>query len=147
MLVNDDDLTYAKIRLDERSLRTLVAHVGDFAESLPRALCWAAAWDMTRDAEMPARDYVALVLRGIGGESDIGVVQSLLRQAQAALTQFADPAWAPTGRALLADAAPAAVRSAEPGSDLQLAWTRALALRGRHRRAARRCCAACSTGP
>jgi aminopeptidase N len=126
VLVNDDDLAYAKIRLDEQSLRTLVEHIGDFADSLPRALCWAAAWDMTRDAEMPARDYVSLVQRGIGGESDIGVVQSLLRQAQSAVTLFADPAWAPTGRAGLAAAALDHVRAAEPGSDLQLAWTRAL---------------------
>ena len=126
VLVNDDDLTFAKIRLDERSLATLVRHVGDFEESLPRALCWAAAWDMTRDAELPARDYLALVLNGLGGESDIGVVQSLLRQAQSAVTLFADPAWAPTGRAALAGAAWDALRSTAPGSDLQLAWARAL---------------------
>jgi aminopeptidase N len=126
VLVNDDDLTFAKIRLDETSLATLVEHVGDFADALPRALCWAAAWDMTRDAEMPARDYVALVQHGIGGETDIGVVQSLLRQAQSALTLFADPAWAPTGRTALATAAREAVAGAEAGSDLQLAWVRAL---------------------
>ncbi len=127
VLVNDDDLAYAKIRLDEASLATLVEHVGDFADSLPRALCWSAAWDMTRDGELAARDYVALVLAGLGRESDIGVVQSLLRQAQAAVTQFSDPAWAPTGRALIADAAHAALRGAEPGSDLQLAFARTLA--------------------
>jgi len=126
VLVNDDDLTYAKIRLDERSLATLTRSVGAFHDPLPRTLCWTAAWDMTRDAEMPARDYVATVLAGIGGETDIGVVQSLLRQVQAALTQFADPAWAPTGRAQVADAALRAVRAAEPGSDVQLAWARAL---------------------
>ena len=125
VLVNDDDLTFAKIRLDERSLVTLTGHVGSFTESLPRALCWAALWDMTRDAEMPARDYVAAVLAGIDGESDIGVVQSLLRQAQSAVTLFADPSWAPTGRAELAVAAHTAMLAAEPGSDLQLAWTRA----------------------
>ncbi len=127
VLVNDDDLAFAKIRLDERSLVTLVDHVGDFADSLPRALCWAAAWDMTRDAEMPARDYVALVLRGIAGETDIGVVQSLLRQAQSAVTLFADPSWAPTGRAALATAALEQLRAAEPASDLQLAWMRSMA--------------------
>jgi aminopeptidase N len=126
VLVNDDDLTFAKIRLDDRSLTTLVEHVGDFRESLPRALCWAAAWDMTRDAEMPARDYVQLVLAGIGGEDEIGVVQSLLRQAQSAVTLFSDPAWAPEGRTALAAAAYDAVHAAEPGSDLQLAWARAL---------------------
>ncbi|MDP3714540.1 MAG: aminopeptidase N [Mycobacteriales bacterium] len=126
VLVNDDDLTFAKIRLDERSLATVVGHVGAFTDSLPRALCWAAAWDMTRDAEMPARDYLALVLAGIDRETDIGVVQSLLRQAQSALALFADPAWAPTGKALLAERAHAALLAAAPGSDLQLAWTRAL---------------------
>ncbi len=125
VLVNDDDLTYAKIRLDVRSLATLTHHVGDFQESLPRALCWAATWDMTRDAEMPTRSYVATVLAGVGGESDIGLVQSLLRLAGTALIQYADPAWAPTGRAMLADSAHDAMLAAEPGSDLQLAWTRA----------------------
>jgi aminopeptidase N len=127
VLINDDDLTFAKIRLDEVSRATLVEHIGDFAESLPRALCWAAAWDMTRDAEMPARDYVALVQRGIGKETDIGVVQSLLRQAQSAVTLFADPAWAPTGRTALATTAHQAALTAEAGGDLQLAWLRALA--------------------
>ncbi len=126
VLVNDDDLTFAKIRLDERSLATLVAHVGDLAESLPRTLCWAAAWDMTRDAELPARDYVALVQAGIGGETNIGVVQSLLRQAQSAITLFADPGWVPVGRASLATTAYDAAQVAEPASDLQLAWVRAM---------------------
>ncbi len=126
VLVNDDDLTYAKIRLDERSLGTLIGHIGDITDSLPRALCWSAAWDMTRDAELPARDYVGLVLAGIARETDIGVVQSLLRQAQSVLTLFADPGWAPVGRAQLAAAAHEAVLAAAPGSDLQLAWARAL---------------------
>ena len=72
VLANDADLTFATIRLDERSLATLLEHVGDFAESLPRALCWAAAWDMTRDAELAARDYVSLVQRGVGGETWYG---------------------------------------------------------------------------
>jgi aminopeptidase N len=127
VLLNDDDLTYAKIRLDARSLDTLVAHVGDVAESLPRTLLWAAAWDMLRDAELPARDYLALVLNGIGRETDIGVVQSLLRQAQSSVSLFGSPEWAPTGRALLADAALSHARNATPGSDHQLAWVRALA--------------------
>jgi len=74
LLLNDDDLTFAKIRLDERSLETLMTSVGDLAESLPRALCWSAAWDMTRDAEMRATDFVALILRGIGTETDITAV-------------------------------------------------------------------------
>src|SRR5215472_6552613 len=65
VLVNDDDLTYAKIRLDPHSMDTLLASIGTFTESLPAALCWAAAWDMCRDGELAARDYVRLVLAGI----------------------------------------------------------------------------------
>ncbi len=61
LLLNDDDLTYAKLRLDERSMATVVQHIDGFESSLARALCWTAAWDMVRDAELSARDYLALV--------------------------------------------------------------------------------------
>ena len=81
VLINDEDLTYAKIRLDDHSLATLVESIGAFSDSLPAALCWAAAYDMCRDAEMPARDYVRLVLGGVDSVRDISVVQTLLRQA------------------------------------------------------------------
>ncbi|PRH76796.1 aminopeptidase N, partial [Streptomyces solincola] len=59
VLVNDDDLTYCKIRFDERSLETLRGHLGALSDPLARALCWSALWNMTRDALMPARDFVA----------------------------------------------------------------------------------------
>ena len=131
VLVNDDDLTYAKIRLDPHSLATVTEHIDGFESSLPRALCWAAAWDMTRDAEVAARDYVRLVLGGIGKEPDVGVVQSLLRQVQGALTFYTDPAHVPALRQQVADAAYEALRSAAPGSDLQLAWARAFASNAR----------------
>ncbi|NUP51082.1 MAG: aminopeptidase N [Catenulispora sp.] len=127
VLLNDDDLTYAKIRLDEHSMATLVEHIGDFAESLPRTLCWGAAWDMLRNAELAARDYIKLVLGGIGRESDIGVAQLLQRQARGAVELFADPAWRPTGQAALAEASWQHLRAAAPGSDFQLAWARAFA--------------------
>ncbi|GAA1808520.1 aminopeptidase N [Actinomadura chokoriensis] len=127
VLVNDDDLTYAKIRLDEHSQRTLIEHIGDIKESLPRALCWSAAWDMTRDAEMATRDYVRLVAKGIRGVTDISVTQTLLRQARTAVQQYADPAWRTDGLALLADTLSGLAREAEPGSDFQLAYTQAFA--------------------
>jgi aminopeptidase N len=123
VLVNDDDLTYCKVRLDEASLRTLrTGGIAKLASPLTRALCWSAAWDMTRDGEMPARDYVAQVIAGAEHESDIGVMQSLTRQALRALEIYVDPEWAPQGYIALADAALAALRAAPPGSDHQLAW-------------------------
>jgi aminopeptidase N len=127
VLVNDDDLAYAKIRLDEQSLAVITTDIGAFADSLPRALCWAAAWDMTRDAEMAATDYLTLVLSGISRETDIGVMTALLRQAQGALTYYTAEPNIAAGWARLADAACEATYAAAPGSDLQLAWVRTLA--------------------
>jgi aminopeptidase N len=128
VLVNDDDLTYAKIRLDDHSLQTLIDNsIGLFTESLPAALCWAAAWDMCRDGEMAARDYVRLVLSGISSVADISVVQTLLRQAGTAARRFADPGWQETGLALMASALRDMFQTAPAGSDAQLAYVRAFA--------------------
>ncbi len=127
VLVNDDDLSYAKIRLDEHSLRTVVSSIGTFTESLPAALCWSAAWDMCRDGEMAARDYVALVMSGISSITDISVVQTLLRQASTAVRRYADPAWRADGLELMAGSLRSLAQAAEPGSDAQLAYLRAFA--------------------
>ncbi|MFF9395714.1 aminopeptidase N [Streptomyces griseoluteus] len=131
VLLNDDDLSYAKVRLDEESLAVVTEHLGDFAESLPRALSWASAWDMTRDGELATRDYLSLVLSGIGKESDIGVVQSLHRQAKLAIDLYADPAARETLLTRWTEATLAHLRTAEPGSDHQLAWARAFAATAR----------------
>ncbi|TXL89032.1 aminopeptidase N [Streptomyces sp. IB2014 016-6] len=131
ILLNDDDLSYAKVRLDEESLRVVTAHLGDFTESLPRALSWASAWDMTRDGELATRDYLALVLSGIAKETDIGVVQSLHRQVKLALDLYAAPEWREAGLSQWTEATLAHLRTAEPGSDHQLAWARAFAATAR----------------
>ncbi|WP_329387612.1 aminopeptidase N [Streptomyces sp. NBC_01716] len=131
ILLNDDDLSYAKVRLDEESLRVVTAHLGDFAESLPRALSWASAWDMTRDGELATRDYLALALSGIAKETDIGVVQSLHRQVKLALDLYAAPEWREAGLTQWTEATLAHLRTAEPGSDHQLAWARAFAATAR----------------
>ena len=127
LLLNDDDLSYAKVRLDEASLAFVTEHLGAFTDSLPRALCWASAWDMTRDGELAARDYLTLALSGLPRESDIGVVQSVHRQVRAALEAYTDPAWRESGLERWAAAAEEQRRAAEPGSAHQLAWARALA--------------------
>jgi aminopeptidase N len=127
LLVNDDDLTYCKLRLDDHSLETLrVGGIEMLRDPLPRALAWSAAWDMTRDGELPTREYLELVLAGVEQETDIGVMQSLTRQALRALEIYADPTWSPQGYAAFADKAITALRAAAPGSDHQLAWAHAL---------------------
>jgi aminopeptidase N len=127
VLVNDEDLTYAKLRLDERSLATLRTRIGAIPDPLARALCWSAAWDMTRDAELPAREWVQLVLAGVDAETEISVVQSLLARVQTALNSYADPSWAPTGWTMLAEHALSSLEAAPAGSDAQLQWSRTFA--------------------
>ena len=124
VLLNDRDLTYTKLRLDERSTQTLVESIGRFPDSLPRALCWSATWDMTRDAELPAQQFVALVKAGLGAETDIGMTQTITRQAISALTLFTKPANRDAGLADFADFLWELAAKAEAGSDHQLAFTK-----------------------
>ncbi|WP_458243783.1 aminopeptidase N [Streptomyces sp. MAI_2237] len=127
VLVNDDDLTYCKTRFDETSLATLREHLGAMTDPLARALCWSALWNMTRDALLPAREFIGIVLRFSGRESDIGVLQMLHAWANSALVHYAAPAWRERGGLLLAEGALRELRAAGPGSEQQLAWARFLA--------------------
>jgi len=127
VLLNDDDLTYAKIRLDERSFATLVQGIATFEESLPRALCWGAAWDMTRDAELPSRDFVELVLAGLGTETDLVAVGALQRQGLGAVNLYTPEDDQPAVAERWESGLRALVEAAEPGSDHQLALVRGYA--------------------
>ncbi|UNS97025.1 aminopeptidase N [Streptomyces tubbatahanensis] len=127
VLVNDADLTYCKVRFDDASLATLRDHLGELTDPLARALCWSALWNLTRDGLMPARDFLALVLRFAGDESEIGVLQMLHGQAKLALDRYTAPARRAEGARLLSEGAVTGLRNAEPGSGHQLAWARFLA--------------------
>jgi aminopeptidase N len=127
VLVNDDDLTYCSLRLDPESLQTALGRIANIAEPLPRTLVWSAAWEMTRDAELRARDFVSLVAGGIQAETEVGVAQRLLLQAQTALGSYADPDWTRSeGWPAFADRLLELARGAAAGSDHQLAFVNAL---------------------
>jgi aminopeptidase N len=127
VLVNDDDLTYCSLRLDPESLATALERIADIAEPLPRTLVWSAAWEMTREAEFKARDFVALVSRGVVAETEVGVAQRLLMQAQTALGSYAEPGWASSrGWPAFCDRLLELAHGAQPGSDHQLAFVNAL---------------------
>jgi aminopeptidase N len=138
VLVNDGDYAYTKIRLDERSLATVTQHLGRLGDPLARSLCWSAAWDMLRDAELPARRYLDLVLANIGAETEISVVANLLTQATSAVVVLGAPAHRAAGRNRVAEVAWRELHRATAGSDHQLAWARAFvgSARGEPHRAA-----------
>jgi aminopeptidase N len=123
LLVNDDDLAYAKIRLDPASLATAVEHSSAFAESMPRALVLQAAWDMLRDAESRASDFVVLALRGVEVEPDSNMLRTLLAQLSTATRLYSAPARRPDLRERFASAVHDLARVAPPGSDRQLQLT------------------------
>ncbi len=127
ILINDDDLAYAKIRLDELSLRTAITGLSSIADPLARSLVWGSAWDATRDAEMCARDYIALVLDNIATETESTTIRTLLAQLSTTVRMYADPAHRVALLESTATALWTLASSAESASDAQFQFVRAFA--------------------
>jgi aminopeptidase N len=127
VLLNDEDLAYAKIRLDERSLATAIAHLADISDPLARSLVWGAAWDQTRDAEASASDYIDLVLGNIGRETESTTVRTTLAQLQLAANAYVSPEKRADARVKVADGLWALAQAADAGSDSQFQFVTAFA--------------------
>ncbi|MDL9979567.1 aminopeptidase N [Microbacterium candidum] len=120
VLLNDDDLAYAKIRLDNRSLKTAIDHLSKIADPLARSLVWGAAWDQTRDAETAASDYIALVLRNLGSETESTTVRTTLGQLLLTANSYVAPTRREAARAAVAEGLWELAKRADAGSDSQL---------------------------
>jgi len=127
VLINDEDLGYAKIRFDDRSMQTLINNLSGISSPLSRAVCWGAAWDMCRDAELPAAEYAELVLRNVGSETDLSTVRAVLMNAALAVRSYTAPSARPTVRHRWEHGLADLVAAAEAGSDHQLALAQAYA--------------------
>ncbi|KAA9135037.1 aminopeptidase N [Microbacterium caowuchunii] len=127
ILLNDEDLAYAKIRLDDRSLATAIAHLSKISDPLARSLVWGAAWDQTRDAESAASDYIDLVLGNIGAETESTTVRTTLGQLQLTANSYVAPGKRAQSRVRVADGLWALAQEATPGSDSQLQFVTAFA--------------------
>jgi aminopeptidase N len=127
ILINDDDLAYAKIRLDEDSMRVAIAHLKSITNPLARSLVWASVWDSTRDAETTASDFIDLVLGNIATETESTTTRTVLGQLQLAAAAYT----APAHRQLQLDRIAAALwnlaKEAEAGSDNQFQFLRSFA--------------------
>ena len=127
ILLNDEDLAYAKVRLDERSFDTAVAHLRDFEDSLPRAVVWGAAWDGTRDGQIPARQFVDLVLNNIDAETDSTSIMTQLRNLATTLKMYVRSDAQEATREKAAQRLWEIAQSAPAGSDRQLQFVQAFA--------------------
>ncbi|HSJ45805.1 MAG TPA: aminopeptidase N [Euzebyales bacterium] len=123
-LPNDALRSYAKVRLDDRSLETLLAYLGAVRDPLTRAHGWLVAWDLLRDGLLPARHYVQLVADHAATETQSDTLRTLARQAVAAANRYGDPTNRSAAHATLAAVARRAFEAAPPGSDAQLVWAR-----------------------
>jgi aminopeptidase N len=126
ILLNDDDLDYAIIRFDERSLATLTESIGRFRDGLARTICWTAVLDMTGQAELSVPAFAAILAAGMGSESSVSVLRELHEHASQFLGSASDPAWVRDVKRQLAAEAIRLLRAAAPGSDHQLAWAQML---------------------
>ncbi len=126
ILLNDEDLTYAILRFDERSLRTLTTSIGQLADPLARAVCWTSVGDMVSEAELAVPEFVAMVASALPTEPSAAAAQNLLETTWVILHTLADPAYFETANRQLAAVAVRLLDGAEAGSDLQLVWTELL---------------------
>ena len=124
LLINDRDLSYAKIRFDQRSIETLKSHLGKLDDNLSRALCWSATWDMLRDAEISSTDFIEIAIAGLPGEDDITTVTALGNQLVAAIELYASNKNRDSLRERIAGVLGKLLDQAKPGSDLQLQYAR-----------------------
>ncbi len=124
VLVNDDDLAYAKIRLDGASLAMATQHLRDIENPLARSIVWGAAWDAARDGETPAREYIALVLNNIGAETESTTMRTTLSQLTTAARYYVTPARRAEAIAQVGDSLWLLASEADAGSDAQFQFVK-----------------------
>ena len=104
-LLNDRDLTFAAVRTDERSLRTMLDSAGDLPDALSRAMAVSTAWDMLQKGVLSTDELLGCVLGVLGSERSPGVVEPFLAMALKAAEQWSPAVAVPTQLARLAEVA------------------------------------------
>jgi aminopeptidase N len=124
ILLNDDDLAYAKIRMDDASWQVAIDHLADIEDPLARALVWGAAWDATRDAEVAPSDYVDLVLNNIATETESTTIRLSLTQLLQVARTYVSPEKRDATIRRVGDALWALAQDAAPGTDAQFQFVK-----------------------
>ncbi|OJF11589.1 aminopeptidase N [Couchioplanes caeruleus] len=126
LLVNDGDLTFAKVRLDAASADAVPLMLPLLGDSLARALVWSAVLDAVIDAERPVAELVTLVLAALPVEREVAVVEDVLELTRYLVDRYPTPETRPAALELLAQACDRLVAASEPGSSRRLAGVRGL---------------------
>ncbi|MFG2296844.1 aminopeptidase N [Streptomyces sp. NPDC048603] len=118
LLLNDGDISYAKVRLDETSGEAAIRGLSSIPSPLTRAVVWNALRDMVRDGELDPASYLETAHVHLPEETDLAIVQGVLGFAR---NQIADR-YVPAGdRAaaltLITSVTRALIRRTEDGSD------------------------------
>ncbi|MEO8528968.1 MAG: ERAP1-like C-terminal domain-containing protein, partial [Pseudolysinimonas sp.] len=124
ILLNDDDLAYAKIRMDELSWEFAIDKLADIEDPLARALVWGAAWDATRDAETAPSDYVDLVLGNIATETESTTIRLTLSQLITVARYYVAPEKRDAAIERIGDALWSLAQAAAAGSDAQFQFVK-----------------------
>ena len=124
VLINDDDLSYAKIRLDDVSFETAILKLSRIENPLARALVWGSVWDATRDGEASATDFIKLVLNHIADESESTTMMTLLRQLLTVTNLFTSEVNRENAQLEVADGLWKLAQNAVAGSDAQLQFAK-----------------------
>ena len=127
VLLNDGDLTYAKARLDDRSLDAVERGLSSLGDPLARGLVWSALWNATRDGELGVARYLAIVEAHAPAETDSALLGGAVLNAATAIGHYLPDAERAGARRAWLDATWQALGKAEAGSDAQLIWARAFA--------------------
>ncbi|MEO8907773.1 MAG: aminopeptidase N [Microbacteriaceae bacterium] len=124
VLLNDDDLAYAKIRLDESSLAVAIEHLEQIQSPLARAIIWGSVWDSTRDAETRPSDFVRLVLNNIASETESTTIRTVLNQLALTASTYVAPAAQVSATQESASALWSLAQQAQAGSDAQFQFVK-----------------------
>ncbi len=117
VVLNDQDLTYTKIRLDEQSRDTALRSLSGVPDPLNRAVLWNALRDMVRDGELAPAGYLETARAHLPRESDLAIVQGVLAFAGTQITdRYLSQEDRPAALSLLSDLCEDIIRLTEDGS-------------------------------
>ncbi|MGW2860687.1 aminopeptidase N [Streptomyces sp. NPDC001205] len=124
LVLNDQDLTYAKVRLDDTSADTALRSLSGVPDALTRAVLWNTLRDMVRDGELEPAAYLETARAHLTEEADLAVVQGVLTFAAGQITdRYLTPTERPAALALLTDLTRDLLRRTEDGSNPGLRLT------------------------